>query len=290
LDRLTPMTETASIREVADELVNVTPQPTAAGIEVKTEVLSSTSRRSITPQRSFLVDPREAQGRLPSSPSDGGRSSATGKSSHSRHRHSDRKRQSEEIPAIVAGIPSTIPSPDTSGLSSETRRRRRREKGKALDEPTPKGEREMSVEESSDSQAMAVMGLLSEIGLPPNVASGEMLVRLKETLEGWERRSRAGTPRSDRPERREPTPEKRKEKTPSKVSSPSTTQTMRMVNQSLSMPRQPDETSSAANARHRALERSRKPPATRTDNATESRTSSILKHHQGREKYPRPHG
>jgi hypothetical protein len=55
-----------------------------------------------------------------------------------------------------------------------------------LDEPTPSGERETSVEESSDSQAMAVMGLLSEIGLPPNVASGEMLERLKETLEGWE--------------------------------------------------------------------------------------------------------
>jgi hypothetical protein len=67
-----------------------------------------------------------------------------------------------------------------------------------LDEPTPKGEREMLVEESSDFQAMAVMGLLSEIGLPPNVASGEMLERLKETLEGWEQRSRAGTPQSDR--------------------------------------------------------------------------------------------
>jgi hypothetical protein len=94
----------------------------------------------------------------------------------------------------------------------------------------------MSVEESLDSQAMAVMGLLSEIGLPPNVASGEMLERLKETLEGWERRSRAGTPRSDCPERRKSMPEIRKEKTPSKVSSPSTTQTMRMVNQSLLMP------------------------------------------------------
>jgi hypothetical protein len=63
-----------------------------------------------------------------------------------------------------------------------------------LDEPTPKGEHEMSVEESSDSQAMAVMGLLSEIGLPPNVASEEMLERLKKTLEGWEQRLRAGTP------------------------------------------------------------------------------------------------
>jgi hypothetical protein len=52
----------------------------------------------------------------------------------------------------------------------------------------------MSVEESLDSQAMAVMGLLSELGLPPNVASGEMLERLKETLGGWEQRSRAGSP------------------------------------------------------------------------------------------------
>jgi hypothetical protein len=50
LDHLTLMTETVSIREVADELVNVTPQPTAVGIEIKTEVLSSTSRWSITPQ------------------------------------------------------------------------------------------------------------------------------------------------------------------------------------------------------------------------------------------------
>jgi hypothetical protein len=37
------MTETASIQEVADELINVTPQPMAVGIEVKTEILSSTS-------------------------------------------------------------------------------------------------------------------------------------------------------------------------------------------------------------------------------------------------------
>jgi hypothetical protein len=66
------MMEMASIREVADELINITLQPTAAGIEVKTEILSNTSRWSVTPQQSFLVDPREAQGRLPSSPSDGG--------------------------------------------------------------------------------------------------------------------------------------------------------------------------------------------------------------------------
>jgi hypothetical protein len=245
------------------------------GIEVKTEALSSTSRRSITPQRLFLVELREAKGRLPSSPSDGGRSSATGKSSHLQHRHSDRKRQSEELPATVPGILSTIHSPDTSGLSSDTRRLQRRDKGKALDESTPSGEHEMSIRESSDSQAMAVMGLLSEVGLPPNIASGEMLERLKETLEGWERRSRAGSPRSDRPDRRKSTPELRKELTPSKVLSTSTTQTMRMVNQSLSMPQQPNETSSAANAQHRALERSRKPPATRADNTTESRMNSI---------------
>jgi hypothetical protein len=80
------------------------------------------------------------------------------------------------------------------------------------------------------------MGLISEIGPPPNVASGEMLERLKETLEGWERRSRVGTPQSDCPERCKSMPEIRKEKTPSKVLSPLMTQTMRMVNQSLSMP------------------------------------------------------
>jgi hypothetical protein len=63
----------------------------------------------------------------------------------------------------------------------------------------PSGGHEMSVEESSDSQAMAVMGLLSELGLPPNVASGEMLERLKETLGGWEQRLRAESPQSDCP-------------------------------------------------------------------------------------------
>jgi hypothetical protein len=56
------------------------------------------------------------------------------------------------------------------------------------------GGHEMSVEESLDSQAMAVMGLLSELGLPPNVALGVMHERLKETFGGWEQRSRAGSP------------------------------------------------------------------------------------------------
>jgi hypothetical protein len=78
-------------------------------------------------------------------------------------------------------------SPDTSGLSSDTHSRRRCEKGKAVDGPTPNDKREPSIAESTDSQAMAVMGLLSELGLPPMVASsGVMLERLKETLGGWE--------------------------------------------------------------------------------------------------------
>jgi hypothetical protein len=80
--------------------------------------------------------------------------------------------------------------------------------------------------------------------------------------------------RSNRSERCEDTSERRKEKHPSKASSPSMTHTMRLVNESLSMPQQVDETSSAVNTCHRAFERSRKPPTVVNDNAMESRSNS----------------
>jgi hypothetical protein len=80
-----------------------------------------------------------------------------------------------------------ISSPDTSGLSSDTHCRRRCEKSKAVDGPMPNDECEPLIAESTDSQVMAIMGLLSELGLLPKVeSSGVMLERLKETLGGWE--------------------------------------------------------------------------------------------------------
>jgi hypothetical protein len=103
-----------------------------------------------------------------------------------------------------------------------------------------------------------------------------MFKRSKETLGGWEWRLRAGLPQSAHPERHESMPRTRKVAPPSKVSSPSMMQTMRMVNQSLSMPQQPNESSSAANAQHRVIKYSRKPPTTIADNTIDLRTNLIV--------------
>jgi hypothetical protein len=50
-----------------------------------------------------------------------------------------------------------------------------------------------------------------------------------------------------------------------------------MVNQSLLMPQQPNKSSSAANAQHRAFKHSRKSPATMADNVMDSRMNLILR-------------
>jgi hypothetical protein len=71
-------------------------------------------------------------------------------------------------------------------------------------------------------------------------------------------------------------PRTRKEAPPSKVSSPSMMQTMRMVNQILSMPQQPNESTSAANAQHRVIKHSRKPATTIADNTIDLRTNLIV--------------
>jgi hypothetical protein len=71
---------------------------------------------------------------------------------------------------------------------------------RVVDKDRTGGKYKPSVAESVDSAALAVMGLLAEVGMPPGAASPEYLLqRLKSTLQRVKDRARATNPSQGRP-------------------------------------------------------------------------------------------